>query len=538
MRSMKKIISIFLVLTVIFAMIPVNVSANSEISKNSKTETQSQNESDNANKNAAQVHKGKAEELLFGQELKTNNKLISAQYTKKIEQAYELYKEGCSYEAEGDYKKAKDAFQSSWQLLKKYRDEIHEINNKLEALINNPNDDYDHDKLLNIFELNMFDGLINPMAYDSDNNGISDADEDYDNDTLTNLEEQQLGTNPIMQDTDGDGLRDDSEVRLGSNPCQADSDLDGIPDNQELYRQNIDSSETGVKLEILSSHDLFDCVDIIEVETVMSSVYSASPFYEILTDLPFDTAEISIPVDLDKIPDNEVQNVRMFYFDEEIRTFIPLEDQTVDVENNIVRGKTNHFSLYTLFYIPNWNSIWSVPFNKGERTTEEVVTYLDVMFIIDSSGSMTSNDPYGYRKTAAKRFVDALLPGSRAGLVMGDRAGVVDFDSYAKLLQPLTEDFESVKTAIDSIDSSGGTDIGAGVSLANNELIIKSTNDRLKVEILLTDGQGSYSSAYTNEVVNNNIVIYTIWPWKWCKLFSSSANSRKYRRTIFPCSKC
>lgn len=44
---------------------------------------------------------------------------------------------------------------------------------------------------------------------------------------------------------------------------------------------------------------------------------------------------------------------------------------------------------------------------------------------------MDWNDPNDYRKVAAKRFIDELIPGSRVGVVVGDRAGIVDFDDYA-----------------------------------------------------------------------------------------------------------
>ncbi|HMO99730.1 MAG TPA: hypothetical protein PKE26_11520 [Kiritimatiellia bacterium] len=49
-------------------------------------------------------------------------------------------------------------------------------------------------------------------------NGISDADEDFDADGLTNLQEYYLKTNPWNPDTDGDGLNDGEEVALGTDP--------------------------------------------------------------------------------------------------------------------------------------------------------------------------------------------------------------------------------------------------------------------------------------------------------------------------------
>ena len=115
---------------------------------------------------------------------------------------------------------------------------------------------------------------------------------------------------------------------------------------------------------------------------------------------------------------------------------------------------------------------------------------------------MRSNDPSGIRRSASKDFIDALSD--------GDRVAVVDFDSSARVLQGLTTDFAAAKAAVDRIDSSGGTNIGRAVLASNTELINNSSDDRGKVTILLTDGQGSYSSSYTAEAVENNIRICTI----------------------------
>lgn len=90
-------------------------------------------------------------------------------------------------------------------------------------------------------------------AADVDGNGLSDAwevkyfghsgvepDGDADGDGLTNLEEYQLGTNPINQDTDLDGLPDGFEVTSGLNPRKNDAgddlDGDGISNRDEYER--------------------------------------------------------------------------------------------------------------------------------------------------------------------------------------------------------------------------------------------------------------------------------------------------------------
>lgn len=75
---------------------------------------------------------------------------------------------------------------------------------------------------------------------DSDNNGIDDGDEDYDQDGLTILEELALGTDPDLKDTDNDGMHDGAEIALGNDPTVAqawstmDSDGDGLSDLFEI----------------------------------------------------------------------------------------------------------------------------------------------------------------------------------------------------------------------------------------------------------------------------------------------------------------
>lgn len=70
--------------------------------------------------------------------------------------------------------------------------------------------DTDGDGLTDVFE-NQYgnsDHPLDPTKQDSDGDGVSDADEDFDNDGLTNLEEQTAGTNPTNPDTDFDGIPD------------------------------------------------------------------------------------------------------------------------------------------------------------------------------------------------------------------------------------------------------------------------------------------------------------------------------------------
>ncbi|MCI0554325.1 MAG: PKD domain-containing protein, partial [Anaerolineae bacterium] len=113
---------------------------------------------------------------------------------------------------------------------------------------------------------------------------------------------------------------------------------------------------------------------------------------------------------------------------------------------------------------------------------------VDVALIIDSSGSMTSNDPGNKRLEAARAYLTASLA--------GDFVGIVDFDSSVRLASPLLrlpENKTTLVNAINTINSSGGTNIGIGVQEGCKALINSASENTIKAAILLTDGQGAFA---------------------------------------------
>lgn len=74
-----------------------------------------------------------------------------------------------------------------------------------------------------------------PTLVDTDENGISDADEDTDGDGITNIDEYKYGTRLDTLDTDNDGLSDGEEVNnYGTDPTLYDTDGDGLSDGDEI----------------------------------------------------------------------------------------------------------------------------------------------------------------------------------------------------------------------------------------------------------------------------------------------------------------
>jgi len=146
----------------------------------------------------------------------------------------------------------------------------------------------------------------------------------------------------------------------------------------------------------------------------------------------------------------------------------------------------------------------------------------DVVFMIDSSGSMGNNDPTNERLTAAKGYVDKLSG--------DDRGAVVDFDDNGWLVpfgwpigDHLSTNYVAIKANIDTINSAGGTDIHDAILVANNEFLGDGMNlgygdlSHVWVEILLTDGESNYNDHTLADIINeanraatNGIIIYTI----------------------------
>jgi hypothetical protein len=96
-----------------------------------------------------------------------------------------------------------------------------------------PSADSDNDGLPDAYE-KLHPTFLNP-------NDPTDAAKDQDSDTLTNLEEYKLGTDPSKADSDGDTLSDGDEVNTSrTNPLASDSDGDGLsdPDEINLHKTN------------------------------------------------------------------------------------------------------------------------------------------------------------------------------------------------------------------------------------------------------------------------------------------------------------
>ncbi len=82
------------------------------------------------------------------------------------------------------------------------------------------------------------------------------GEQDTDGDGLTDREENERGTDPLVADSDGDELLDGDEVETHqTDPLLADTDADGLPDGQEVEQTNTDPRNPDTDADLLNDGD-------------------------------------------------------------------------------------------------------------------------------------------------------------------------------------------------------------------------------------------------------------------------------------------
>lgn len=391
--------------------------------------------------------------------------------------------------------------------------------------------DTDGDGLYDGFEL-MYE--LNPLASDTDGSGLPDGQKDLDQDGLSNLEEQTLQTNPRRKDTDGDGLTDGDEVRIyytdplipdtdedglddgselkfGTDPLKGDSDGNGLSDGDERRLQTVAAPSLHFRLTFEASGDA-DKTTKVQSADVRKQVGAQGMFGQvsITSTSRFDEAELAFEYDAARLNGTKESDLAIFYYNPLTMTLEPVSGNRVDASKHTVYGRTTHFSTYVLADYSVWASTWPTgKVIRGSEFTKRQPEGIDVVFVIDSSGSMGSGNGPEYNHDLEKERIKGTKLAVDA-LRAGDRAAIIDFDDKAVMLQTLTDDKTKLKAAADQIDAEGATNIGLGISGAMNELLVRGRERASKAIVLLTDGKGDYQPELTTKAKQSGVKIYTI----------------------------
>ena len=386
-----------------------------------------------------------------------------------------------------------------------------------------------------------------PTKSDTDDNGVLDCDEDFDEDGLTSLQEYEQGTEPYNEDTDGDGLKDGEEINTyGTDPLKVDTDEDGLEDGDEIYFEtdplNPDSDGNGIsdgdekRLQTFIHEVENDDCAVTEVRVTMEGTGNlqktttvesimnkdilcsdvvglvGEPF-SIETTSQFDKATLTYVIDKSKLGDTEFDNLLFLWYDEENDNFVEL-DTVLDEKNSTVSVETTHFSKYMLVDQVEWFKAWKNASLYFEDTYEPLATVI----CYDCSGSMSSNDrtfnynifnddgtiaysyPTCYRKLAIDSFIDSMM--------LTDKTALVSFESSAKLVSGFSSDNDVLKSLVNPYNG-GGTNAKAALDIAISQLETVEHWYSRHV-ILLSDGDVNVTANQILQAKTAGIKIHTI----------------------------
>lgn len=374
------------------------------------------------------------------------------------------------------------------------------------------------------------DGLTDAYEYfvcftdltkiDTDDNDIVDGEEDLDGDGLTNIQECQNGTHPLIEDTDGDDLSDSEEVNSYlTDSNEKDTDGDGAEDGWEVkngfdpkvYNASFvvsaeaegDNVKASVSLRVsgrqVASLMVKKADDIILIDDSIPG-YIGSPFrFEI--DGEFEQATLSFTFD-SALLNSKGFEPAIYYYNEETQLF---EELPTTVKGNVASAVTTHFSVYILLNKVTYEDAIKTVLAPGGDVPETRIA-----FTVDVSGSMA-----GENIQTAKKVIENFarnLPYD--GTV---RTGLISFNSTATVFRDLSANHLNVIRVLDLLDCNGGTAIYTGLNAAINILKPKFPNDiYYNAIILLSDGEddppvNSYMYQHCIDLANEaNISIYAV----------------------------
>ena len=149
----------------------------------------------------------------------------------------------------------------------------------------------------------------------------------------------------------------------------------------------------------------------------------------------------------------------------------------------------------TVKSVPGYANKWEVTLRIESPKTEKTS---DTVIVIDRSGSMGDDGRLAAAKTAANSLAQQLLPDGNTT----NRVAVVSFASSASTGTDFTTSYSTVSRVINGLRASGGTYTQSAIHMAA-DLLSNSTAD-IKTMILLSDGEPTYSVAFTASARNDN----------------------------------
>ena len=406
------------------------------------------------------------------------------------------------------------------------------------------NPDTDGDKLPDGYEVLTLN--TDPLEVDTDENGVSDADEDFDNDNLNNLGEYENKTGPFNPDTDDDGLLDGDEIKkYKTDPLNSDTDNDGLLDGEEGYNGTIykkngvyfdplnpDTNGNGIldgdevfrqykKQEVSTYDEAITEINVsmstngslernLKIESMYGIDAMSSDVFAMIgepfnfeTSTKFNEARITFKIDQSKLGDTEFDNLIILWYNEKEQIFEEMPTTRNRVQSTI-STKTTHFSQYMIVDSEKWYANWEASFtelrkmwNNGTTSYKEMNT----IFVIDCCSDMETIDSSNQRLNICSNIVN--------GMMSEDRAAVITYSEYGTRGMTGLTDKNSVLSILSSYIRNSGAKSNLTPAFADAVNIANSSSAEMNRIIILTNGNTQFTldlGGYNLSNVTVNVV--------------------------------
>ena len=359
---------------------------------------------------------------------------------------------------------------------------------------------------------------------------VVDPNGDEDADGITNAEEIALGTNIFSTDSDSDGLLDNEELVLGTNPAKADTDGDGVSDGREVamgFNPLVPESSFTVSAPIVTDNEetpdivtptlnveltgeqleslVVERDDFFDTDTLgyMGDAYN----YEVEGDIT--AATVGFEFDTSRLNSNSLPTI--YAYNRQAKTMTPLE---TNISGNVATAEVNELSTFVLLDRRLYETELKWVDNWGNGSTTGY-TNIELVFVIDDSGSMSSNDSSYKCLEVARNVVDTMGENASIGIVRFSGGVNVLTSSLVKADDTGKASLKNILKQGNNFYHSGLTYLYTAITSAAGLYSTPAENDTTyRVMIVLSDGlpEGESTSQATavNAANAKDIEVYTV----------------------------
>ena len=387
-----------------------------------------------------------------------------------------------------------------------------------------------------------------PTVYDTLGNGLSDANEDFDGDEISNISELLNNTNPLQSDSDYDGLSDYDEIyTYTTNPNSYDSDDDGLSDYDELQLgldpnnsatntvndseyivaqqiskdsqmlQSINSKTEDISLSIdISSAGLAESGLLTVTESEYVNLYNTDYIVSTPVTVSYnssynlESAQLNFEISEQLLTDesSSLEDYTVFKYFDDSNLILPVKAE-YNYETNTISTTSMQLGTYFVGNIPNW--LESIGVKESEQQDIAMSPYtitlepVNVVFVIDGSSKFSGENKEAIindiRKTSKAILANA--PGSKISICQYTSSGYSYFTGTDD--EQWASDTDSLEIMLNFIEnlsesSTSSNDIFNALNLLGSENFWPNSNERIAFVLVDSTSMLNRNMSYTYQL--------------------------------------